>query len=516
MFKVRKDLSVNRIAAALEPLGSVEVARTRNAKTQYFDTFDWRLFDAGFSVCAGLGIEGSEIHLLDNTNCTTLATISGQLATGFASDFPNSKMRNNIERVIDMRRLLPRLTIFSQRVLFTVRDKEGKGIFGAVLEKSRAQRPKGGRTIALGTFLTLKPVKGYAKAGARAHGMLENDVALTLLDKPLQFDAFEALDIKPGDYSSKLKLQLDPAMTMLDAVRTVHLTLLETMERNEIGTAENIDPEFLHDFRVAIRRTRSALSQLDKGVLSSALITKAKRDFQWISQKTNQMRDLDVYLIDFPSLQAPLPDPYKGYLQPFRNYLEVRNQKESKRVAAMVTGERYRNIRFGWQAYFTEGYKNQRPTEMAQAPVKALADARIWKAYRKAMKEGSAIEDHSPATDLHDLRITCKKLRYLLEFFQSLYPPEETSRLIKAVKAFQNILGEFQDTEVQSRAILDFGKEMAEANAVPVETHMAMGMVAESILNRQGAARADFKNRFDAFSQDVVVASFAKLFKNTE
>ena len=57
---------------------------------------------------------------------------------------------------------------------------------------------------------------------------------------------------------------------------------------------------------------------------------------------------------------------------------------------------------------------------------------------------------------------------------------------------------------------------MAEANAVPVETHMAMGMVAESILNRQGAARADFKNRFDAFSQDVVVASFAKLFKNTE
>ena len=78
------------------------------------------------------------------------------------------------------------------------------------------------------------------------------------------------------------------------------------------------------------------------------------------------------------------------------------------------------------------------------------------------------------------------------------------------------MLGEFQDAEVQSQTILNFGKEMAKANAVPVETHMAPGMVAESILKRQGAARANFKNRFDVFSQDVVVASFAKLFKTTE
>ena len=36
-------------------------------------------------------------------------------------DKSDGKMRNNIERAIDMRRLLPRLTIIAQRVLFTVR-----------------------------------------------------------------------------------------------------------------------------------------------------------------------------------------------------------------------------------------------------------------------------------------------------------------------------------------------------------------------------------------------------------
>ena len=78
------------------------------------------------------------------------------------------------------------------------------------------------------------------------------------------------------------------------------------------------------------------------------------------------------------------------------------------------------------------------------------------------MKEGEAIDDDSPARALHDLRITCKKLRYLLEFCQSLYPPKEIERLIKSLKTFQNVLGEFQDTELQALAILDIGRELAD------------------------------------------------------
>ena len=71
----------------------------------------------------------------------------------------------------------------------------------------------------------------------------------------------------------------------------------------------------------------------------------------------------------------------------------------------------------------------------------------------------------------------------------------EVSGLIKALKGLQNVLGEFQDTEIQSQAIIDFGKEMAAANTAPVETQMAMGMVAESILKRQRAARAAFQEK---------------------
>ena len=43
------------------------------------------------------------------------------------------------------------------------------------------------------------------------------------------------------------------------ALRTVLLNLLDTLQANVPGTLRDIDTEFLHDLRVAVRRTRSAL-----------------------------------------------------------------------------------------------------------------------------------------------------------------------------------------------------------------------------------------------------------------
>jgi CHAD domain-containing protein len=129
------------------------------------------------------------------------------------------------------------------------------------------------------------------------------------------------------------------------------------------------------------------------------------------------------------------------------------------------------------------------------------------------MKEGKAIGDDTPDAALHELRITGKKLRYLLEFFQSLYPKDELALLVGALKRLQDALGDFQDSEVQSQAIHDFAAEMAEAGAVPFETQMALGMVAGSILQRKAAARSAFHDRFAEFSQPEVQDSFQRLFK---
>ena len=71
------------------------------------------------------------------------------------------------------------------------------------------------------------------------------------------------------------------------------------------------------------------------------------------------------------------------------------------------------------------------------------------------VRDGSAIDDDSPAEDLHDLRKKGKELRYLLEFFAALFPADTVKPMVKTLKALQDTLGRFQDREVQAHVLRD-------------------------------------------------------------
>ena len=90
-----------------------------------------------------------------------------------------------------------------------------------------------------------------------------------------------------------------------------------------------------------------------------------------------------------------------------------------------------------------------------------LASHRITRVYRKMVKMGRAIDDDSPAEDLHELRKIGKELRYLLEFFPSLYPADVVKPFIKTLKGLQDLLGRFQDREVQAHALRALAPEVA-------------------------------------------------------
>jgi CHAD domain-containing protein len=511
-YRLAEPVTPDRIASEFAALGDVESGDGLDIGTTYFDTFDWRLFGDGKSVAVVRDDGRDAIRVHDHVGKQALFTLDGGLPTGFVADLPPGDARAWLAGVVDVRRLLPRLLLTSRRTPLTVHDAEGKIVLRLTVDDLRACCPESGCEAPLGTQLTVVSLRGYLRPFARACALVERRLAPTVAEEPLHEEGMRAVGTMPGDYSSKLRLRLDPDMTALEATRRIHLALLDTMQRNEAGTAAAIDAEYLHDFRVAVRRTRSALGQVDKQVLPADVIARAKEDFRWLQQQTNRMRDLDVYQIDFPTLRAALPENYREHLQPFHDYLVAEGRAEGARVAEVIGSERYRAIRDGWRAYFEGDLDSD--CDHAATPVTELAHARIWKMYRRVMKEGAAIDDDSPAEALHELRITCKKLRYLLEFFQSLYPPKRIGRLVKALKSFQNVLGEFQDTEVQSNAILAFGRDMAASGVAPVETQMAMGMIAESILVRQAEARRAFHRNFDAFSRKPVREAFAGLFRS--
>ena len=328
--------------------------------------------------------------------------------------------------------------------------------------------------------VTTAGVRGYAGELRHVQALLP-EATLPLVD-----EAVLAAGGRPAGTSAKLDLELDPDEPATEAATTVFARLLEVIAENLPGTLEDVDTEFLHDLRVAVRRSRSLQRQF-KSIYPDRL-QHFRDEFKRIQQVTGNLRDLDVYLLDFDELQASLPDGMRADLDRLRTVLEHRRAKALTATRRALKAQRTLDALHEWLEFIQEA-----PT--SEQTVRELASCRITRVYRKMVKMGRAIDDDSPAEDLHELRKVGKELRYLLEFFSSLYPADVVKPFIKTLKGLQDQLGRFQDREVQANALRALAPDVGEPATV-----MAMGVLVERFMTEELAARAEFADRFSSFA----------------
>ena len=130
-------------------------------------------------------------------------------------------------------------------------------------------------------------------------------------------------------------------------------------------------------------------------------------------------------------------------LDPLHTVLETHRAQALRATRRALNARRTEDALTQWAAFVADA-----PTTGAQRRGARVAPRRA--VYRRMVKMGRAIDDDSPAEDLHELRKVGKELRYLLEFFASLYPADIVKPLIKTLKGLQDMLGRFQDREVQA------------------------------------------------------------------
>jgi CHAD domain-containing protein len=269
--------------------------------------------------------------------------------------------------------------------------------------------------------------------------------------------------------------------------------LLDSLEANLPGTIRDIDTEFLHDLRVAVRWTRSAL-KLCGEALPDGLAARYAPEFRWLGDLTTPTRDLDVFLLGYPAMAAGLVGAEIGELIPFRDHLTRSRAVAYRQLRTGLRSARFARLLAGWRTALVAGRPARRPT------VAQLADAKIAAAHRKALRVGGQITPSSPPQSLHDLRKRCKELRYLVEMFGSLHDPAERWHAVRELKSLQDCLGEFQDAEVQRAEVRAFAAQMMADRSAPAETLLAMGEIAASLAVRQARARAQFDGRFTSFA----------------
>jgi CHAD domain-containing protein len=543
-FSVPPQLPLHRLADAI----CERLACSRGPETMlsrhFFDSFDWRLYGADVTLEWRLAESATTAapHSADADNADAAAPMlylrslkgpteapvrqPSSASPGLLVEMPAGAVRDRLSKLLEMRRLLPMAEVDSQQTTLRLLNEDEKTVVWLTIERNRLRTRGRGADAELTPRLRLEPLRGYADAFERARRFVEHQLGLTGFDEPLALEAFAAAGRRPGSYSTKLDYRLDPRQRADLATKSIHLGLLETLEANVEGTRQNLDSEFLHDLRVATRRIRSALSQI-KDVFPEDVVADFRQRFAWLQEVTGPMRDLDVYLLDLPLLEQRLPPSLRPELVPLQRLLTEHYSEVQLELAEALGSTRFQRLIRDWREFVgrsvlaepaleadPSGLAVVQPRRAAQ-PIKRVADQRIRKMLKRVRAEGRAITDASAPEELHELRKSCKKLRYLLEFFQSLYAKRIVSEQIKQTKRLLDNLGRFQDTAVQAEHLHETADSSGcRRGGVPVGTLLAMGALIGQLLDEQARARAAFQKVFERFDSPENAARFDAMFTN--
>jgi CHAD domain-containing protein len=289
-------------------------------------------------------------------------------------------------------------------------------------------------------------------------------------------------------------VHLDPNQPAGEAVHRILLELGTSLRRSVDLAANNSGHDHLHDLRVATRRTRSVLSQLG-GVLPEKAVAPFAADFKWLGELTGPCRDLDVWLIDLSAKRDDLAGGEATALSPFESKVRAARDRAHTEVVLGLTSPRCRRLLESWEAFLSKQPATAEPPQDVDTPVKVFADGRITKAYQRVLRRGRDLVGDPPPEAIHRLRIAAKKLRYLLEFFRSLYLAERIDPRITELKGLQDVLGELNDRQIQQANLAVFTRELE--GTVDADTLAAMSDLGSDLDHRQRELGHTFRDHFD-------------------
>ena len=471
----------------------------------FFDTFDWRLFNKSLVLYGS----GNKLFLRKLAKSEIISTIEIASLPVFIWDFPDGKLKKHLAPIIKMRALLRLAEVYSRSTPYRVLNRDEKTVVRLVYEEIRPFHDK--EAPALGIHLWLKPVKGYPKY-SRILAKRLTEAGLTCGNKEdIFYRALEIEDKKPGSYSAKVNIQLDPDMRSDEATQVILRFLLYVLRINETNIEKDLDTEFVHDYRVAIRRTRSALGQI-QWVFPMETTDRFKKDFAFVGKLSNDLRDLDVYLLNEATYKAMLPPVLRADIDPLFDHLRKKRSKAFQKVISGSKSKKYEKILKDWEAFLNQPRQDDGAAPNAELPIIDLACKRIYKKYRNVVKAGNLILENAEDEMLHALRIHCKKLRYLMEFFSSLFARKKINVLIEQLKKLQDNLGDFNDLCVQEEYLLNITTELPATHRRLKKTLVAIGSLVGTLGRERQMVKDASAETFTDFASPENKELFQELF----
>jgi len=492
--QISAELEIEGLCAALEPTFGLRLSEPIRAKATFYDTFEWGLW-FGESL---LYQSGGQLRLCERDHdwigdLRCAMPMGARHVPRFVREFSVGDLRTELKRLAGIRSLVrvARLSIREQSVEL-LNDTE-KTVFRFDLTDFFAD------TDAPEPFYRLchfRPLRGYEAEAARAIEILRTLGAREISAGPLAI-FFHERGSTPRRYTLRPSFDLRTDLSVRETARRIICRILALARENETGIREDIDTEFLHDYRICMRKIRSVLS-LIKGIYPDEKTTELKALFASYCEMTNPLRDLDVYLLARDEYAEMLPQPLRPSLEEiFRDFAKERRRALRKVVRHLGSAD-YRASMDEVERFFSTS-TDLPETEVSQKPAGPLIAKRIYKRYRRIVKIERSLGSDSPDDVLHKVRIHCKKLRYLMEFFSELLPSGETEQIEKQLRRLQTCLGRFNDGSVQQRTLMDYWNRKRKEPCDHEALALSIGGLVALLNHGQQAERNRFHDTLDDF-----------------
>ncbi len=297
----------------------------------------------------------------------------------------------------------------------------------------------------------------------------------------------------------------DPAE---EAVYRVAESLLLTARQYQPGIIADLDPEYVHQYRVNIRKCRSLVQMFKKTLVVQSYQT-LKTELKILGKRTNELRDLDVFLLEEARLRELLPESQQAGLGQL--FQRVRQRREVTLDKLVVELGRADNQQLNRLLTHLQQAPS-RPGKQARQPIGRLVGKKLQKQYRKICQAADVIDAATADEALHTLRIEGKKLRYLLELFGDLFDRQALKPLVRQLKGLQDSLGRFNDCAVQSRFLADLSQQ----ERLTGEELASLAGLTAALYNRQLQERRQTMLKLADFADDSVARQVRRLVADLE
>jgi CHAD domain-containing protein len=254
----------------------------------------------------------------------------------------------------------------------------------------------------------------------------------------------------------------------IDSLRDLLERQLRALERSGPGVASGADPEDLHRFRVATRRTR-ALIRASRPLVRDQLAG-LDRELRWLGGVTGPIRDLDVLIAYLQELLEELEPDQAGAALVIAA-LERERLGERDALVQAVESDRYREL----LARFGDALPRLSAADDDVGLVR-LAEKefeRLDAAYEELGRE-------PPDDELHAVRIKAKHARYAAEL-AARGGAQPLAALAEAIRELQDAIGAHQDAVVGERRVRALATQ---------DSALAVGRVVEREVRRRAEMRA--------------------------